>query len=175
MQLQRLVIAAAVAAGTLAARPALADAPQPLGDFKSWSAFASGAGDDKVCYVLSKPKLSEPSKVKRDAVYFLINDWPGRKAKSEPEIMPGYLFKDGSKVTAEVGPDKFEFFTKNEGTSGGAWIEQQSDESRLIEAMRRGAEIIVRGESKRGTKTQDTYSLAGLSDALDKAHGACGL
>ena len=41
--------------------------------------------------------------------------------------------------------------------------------------MRHGAELVVIGTSKRGTKTQDTYSLAGLSDALDKIHEACGL
>ena len=54
-------------------------------------------------------------------------------------------------------------------------MEQEADEKRLIEAMRRGAEIIVTGISKRGTMTRDTYSLAGLSEALDQVHQACGL
>src|SRR5580658_10849485 len=156
MNFKRLVIAAGIASSVLAALPAAADAPEKLGEFKAWTAYSSGAGDSKVCYALSKPKMSEPTKVKRDAVYFLINDWPGRKAKSEPEIVPGYEYKDKSTVMAEVGSNKFEFFTKNEGTSGGAWVEQQADETRLIEAMRHGAELVVIGTSKRGTKTQDT-------------------
>jgi hypothetical protein len=175
MQFQRFLLAAAIAGSALTILPAAADPAQPLGDFKSWSAFTSGTGDSKVCYVLSKPRMSEPAKTKRDAIYFLINDWPGRKAKAEPEIVPGYVYKDKSTVTAEVGPNRFEFFTKNEGTSGGAWIEKQDDETKLIDAMRHGAELVVIGTSKRGTKTQDTYSLAGLSDALDKIHEACGL
>lgn len=175
MNLQRLVIAAGLAFGVLAALPAAADAPEKLGDFKAWTAYSSGAGNSKVCYALSKPRMMEPTRVKRDAVYFLINDWPARKAKSEPEIVPGYEYKDKSTVTAEVGPNKFEFFTKNEGTAGGAWVEQQPDEERLVETMRKSAEIIVIGTSKRGTQTRDTYSLAGLSDALDKIHAACGL
>ena len=175
MNFQRFVIAAGVAAGVLAALPAAAEAPEKLGEFRAWTAYSSGAGDSKVCYALSKPKMSEPTKIKRDAVYFLINDWPGRKAKSEPEIVPGYEYKDKSMVTAEVGSSKFEFFTKNEGTAGGAWLEQQPDEERLVEAMRKSAEVIVIGTSKKGTQTRDTYSLAGLSDALDKVHGACGL
>ena len=174
MQFDRLFVAAALAGGVLVAWPAAADAPQPLGDFKSWSAFASGTGDSKVCYVLSKPKMSEPAKIKRDAIYFLINDWPGRKAKAEPEIVPGYEYKAGTMVTVDVGPDKVNFFTKNEGKTGGAWVEQQADESHLIDVMKKGAEVIVQGTSKRGTKTRDTYSLAGFSDALDKAHQACG-
>ena len=175
MNFHRIAIAVGIAGGVLAALPASADAPEKLGDFKSWSAYSSGAGDSKVCYVLAKPKLTEPTKVKRDAVYFLINDWPGRKAKAEPEVVPGYEYKDKSPVTVEVGSEKVEFFTKNEGAAGGAWIEQQADEARLVDAMRKSAEMIVIGTSKRGTQTRDTYSLSGLSDALDKVHGACGL
>ena len=173
MNFQRFVIAAGIAG--LAAFPAAADAPEKLGDFKAWTAYASGAGDSRVCYTLSKPRMMEPTKIKRDAVYFLINDWPGRKAKAEPEIVPGYEYKDKSTVTAEVGASKFEFFTKIDGKAGGAWVEQQPDEERLVEAMRKSAEIIVIGTSKRGTQTRDTYSLAGFSEALDKVHEACGL
>ena len=173
---KRFAFATLAAGGLLAAGlvPAAAEMAQKLGTFRNWSAYASGTGDSRVCYALSEPKMMEPAKVKRDRAYILINDWPERRAKSEPEIVPGYQYKDGSKVTAEVGSEKFEFFTKNDGAAGGAWIEQQSDETRLIEAMRRGAEIIITGISKRGTMTHDTYSLAGLSEALDKAHEACG-
>lgn len=176
MRFQQFAIAAVVAGGILAAGPvpAGAETPQKLGTFKNWSAYISGAGASRVCYALSKPKAKEPAKAKRDGVYFLINDWPGRKVKSEPEIVPGYQYRDKSTVTAEVGPGSFEFFTKNDGGAGAAWVEQQSDEARLVEAMRRGAEIVVTGISKRGTTTRDTYSLAGLSDALDKVHKACG-
>ena len=35
--------------------------------------------------------------------------------------------------------------------------------------------MIVTGTSQRGTLTQDTYSLAGISDALDKIHSTCGM
>jgi hypothetical protein len=175
MYFKRLVIAAGLTSGVLAALPAAADAPEKLGEFKAWTAYSSGTGDSKVCDALSKPRMSEPTKIKRDAIYFLINDWPSRKAKSEPEIVPGYEYKDKSTAIAEVGANKFEFFTKNEGTAGGAWLEQQPDEDRLVEAMRKNAEIMVIGTSKRGTQTRDTYSLAGLSDALDKVHAACGL
>jgi len=164
-----------LASAVLALPAVAAETPEKLGEFKAWTAYSSGAGDSKVCYALSKPRMSEPTKVRRDAVYFLINDWPARKAKSEPEIVPGYEYKDKSTVLAEVGSAKFEFFTKNEGTAGGAWLEQQPDEERLVEAMRKSAEIMVIGTSKKGTQTRDTYSLAGLSDALDKVHAACGL
>lgn len=175
MRFHRIIGVAISIAGVAATLPAGAESPEKLGTFKNWSAYTSGSGDAKVCYALSTPTMMEPTRLKRDPAYFLINDWPGRKAKSEPEVVPGYLYKEGSKVTAEVGSDKFEFFTKNDNGAGDAWVQQEDDEKRLIEAMRRGAEVIVTGISRRGTLTRDTYSLAGLSDALDKAHEACGL
>ncbi|HEX3808321.1 MAG TPA: hypothetical protein VH000_04740 [Rhizomicrobium sp.] len=160
---------------TLAAAPASADAPQLLGTFKDWAAYTNGTGSSKVCYALSAPKTTLPAKAKRDPIYFLISNWPGRNAKAEPEIVPGYQYKEGSSVSAAIGADRFTFFTKNDGGQGGAWIQNTADEQRLISTMRNGQEVIVTGTSKRGTLTTDTYSLGGISDALDKASSACGM
>lgn len=173
----RIALAAAGAALALSFGVAAADTPTLLNVSKNWSAFTSGSGSSKICYALSKPTATDPKKVKRDPIYFIITDWPGRspKAKSEPEAVPGYQYKDGSTVTAQVGSDKFELFTKNEDGAGAAWVLKRAEEVRLVDAMRRGQELIVTGTSKRGTQTRDTYSLAGLSDALDKIHAACGM
>lgn len=159
------------------AAPGLARAAQPeiLGSFRNWTAYTTQAGDSKVCYALAKPVSSEPRKARRDAIFFLINDWPGRKARGEPEIVPGYQYKDGSDVAVQIGPDKFTLFTKNEGGAGGAWVEAQADEERLVSAMKAGSEAVVSGTSKRGTVTRDSYSLAGFGDALAKADQACGM
>ncbi len=171
------ILLIASAAFALGAGSALADDnPALLGKFTDWSAYTSKADSfGKVCYVLSQPKTSDPRDVKRDPVYFLISDWPGRKTKAEPEVVPGYPYKDGSKVTVQVGSDKFELFTKNDGDSGAAWVQDTSDEQRLVDAMRRGAQAIVTGTSTRGTLTKDVYSLSGISAALDKIHKTCGM
>ena len=172
-------VAFAMALSTAALVPSLACAvaaqPALLGSFKNWSAYETGSGDAKVCYALSRPTQSEPAKIKRDPPFFLLNDWPARHAKAEPEIVPGFQYKDGSSVTAQLGADTVSFFTKNDGGAGGAWVEGQSDEERLVNAMKTASEAVVTGTSKRGTAVRDTYSLAGFADALDKAHQACGL
>ncbi len=172
----RFMIAAAFAASALVASfaPAAADAPTLLGVSQSWSAYQTGSGMSKVCYALSKPKSVDPRKATRDPIFFLISDWPMRRAKAEPEIVPGYQYKVGSKVTAQVGSDKFEFFTKNEDGAGSAWVKDNTDEARLIDAMKRGSQVIVTGISQRGTMTRDTYTLDGISTMLDKIHTACG-
>ncbi len=168
-----LIAAAALLAG--AAVASADDNPASLGIFKDWSAYTTGTSSGKVCYALAQPKSSDPRNAKRDPIYFLISDWPGRKAKAEPEVVPGYSYKDDSKVTVQVGSDKFELFTKNDGGSGAAWVQQTADEVRLVAAMRRGQQAIVTGTSSRGTLTKDIYSLSGISDALDKIHSTCGM
>jgi hypothetical protein len=39
--------------------------------------------------------------------------------------------------------------------------------------MRKGSEVTVRGESGRGTKTTDRFSLKGVAQALDRAAQEC--
>ena len=165
----------AMAALLTGAAPALADAPTLLGAFKEWSAYTTGSGKSKVCYALSQPKSSDPKKAARDPIYFLISDWPGRNAKAEPEVVPGYEYKEGSLVNVRIGSDKFELFTKNDGDTGGAWVQDVGTVGRLIDSMKRGSQLIVTGTSERGTLTKDTYSLAGISAALDKIHSSCGM
>jgi hypothetical protein len=155
--------------------PAAAGTATVLGVSKNWTAYTSGSGPDKVCYAMSQPKSSLPKKAKRDPIGFLINDWPSKKTRGEPEIVPGYKFKDGSAVSIEIGSDKFTLSTSNDGGTGSAWVKGSNDESRLIESMQRGVQAVVTGTSVRGTTTHDTYLLDGLADALTKIHTACSL
>ncbi len=156
------------------ATTATADTATLLGSSKSWKAFSAGTGGNKVCYALAQPSSSEPRKVHRDPIGFLINDWPDKKAKAQPEIVPGYKYKDGSQVTVQIGSDKFTFYTSNDGDAGSAWM-KTSEEGRFIDALQRGSEAVVTGVSARGTMTHDTYSLGGISDALTKVHNACAM
>jgi hypothetical protein len=156
---------------------AMADsAPTLLGAFKDWSAFQSNTnGDGKTCYIMAQPHSSVPAKAKRDPIYFLISDWPRRKAKGEMQIIPGYKFKDGSPVTAQAGGTKVELFARDNGGTGSAWVKDPADEARLADIMRRSPQVVVTGVSQRGTTTHDTYSLDGIGQALDRIHAACGM
>ena len=174
-RLPRVAFALAASAATIMAASA---APVPnnatlLGVAKNWSAYQATTGGDKVCYALSKPKSTEPKKAVRDPIYILISDWPGRKVQGELEIVPGYAYKDGEPVMAQVGSVKTEFFTRNDGNSGSAWVKDPGDEAALLAAMHKGSTLTVTGVSAHGTHTKDTYSLSGISAMLDKVHDAC--
>ena len=73
-----------------------------------------------------------------------------------------------------IGDSSFNLITNNDDANvGGAWIEDQSQEAQLIQAMRAGVDMTVKSVSTRGTRVTDTYSLRGVSAALDKINGEC--
>jgi invasion protein IalB len=84
-------------------------------------------------------------------------------------VIIGYSFRQSSDAAAEVGTTKFAMYTQNDG----AWIKNVAEEARLIEAMRKGAELTIRGTSSRGTQSTDVYSLKGLTQAMDRADQEC--
>ena len=44
----------------------------------------------------------------------------------------------------------------------GLWIKNAAEEERMVEAMRKSADAVVKGVSAKGTETTDTFSLKGL-------------
>jgi len=153
--------------------PAAADTANLLGVFKNWTAYSTGTGDAMTCYAISKPRAVEPKRAKRDPIFLMVSDWPARKAKGEPEIVPGYAYKLGRPVAMDVNGKRFDFFSRNDGKAGSAWIQNLGDMPAFLDAMTQGVSAVAIGYSARGTKTVDTYSLAGFTDALAKIHAAC--
>lgn len=169
------LLSSLVAAGLLAAAPAFADSANLLGAFKNWMAYSTGSGSNMTCYAMSKPRATRPAKAKRGDIYLMVSDWPGRKVKAEPEIVPGYEYKAGQPVYLEIGRDKFEFFSKNDGKAGSAWLRNLADGPKLLSALSSGISAVALGTSARNTKTVDTYSLAGFDDAMAKVHAVCNM
>jgi len=143
--------------------------PQVLGSFNDWDTYKLDADGDTMCYAVSQPKDMAPKNVKRGDVFFIITNWSKRKVKGEPSIITGYPYREASRASAQIGGQKFEFFTQGDG----AWVRDPKDEKRIVSSMRRGNSMIVKGTSARGTLTTDRYSLSGISAALDKINQAC--
>jgi hypothetical protein len=166
----------AMAALSMAVSPAAAvESATLLGVFDSWSAYSAGDGAAKTCYILSKPRAVQPRGARRGPIYLMVSDWPARKAKAEPQIVYGYPTKEGDSASLGIGGDKFTFFMRNVQEDGSGWLQSLADNPKLIDDMRGGVTAVAKGLSKRGTHTTDTYSLAGFSAALDKAHSACAM
>src|SRR5687767_4201860 len=145
--------------------------PALLGQFGDWGAYKASPGGKTVCFALSKPTsaVTEPSGRNRDASYLFVSTRPAEKVKNEFSAIVGYPQKPGAEATAAIGSTTFSMYTQGDG----AWVKNAAEEGQLVDAMRRGADLVVKSESARGTRTTDTYSLKGLGQALDKVAEEC--
>lgn len=161
-----LVAAAALAVGSVGAA---AQSPKLLGQDKDWGAYTAEVDGGTTCYVLSRPKDQSPKNVRRDPVYFFVTARPKDNIRNQVSVITGYPYKTNSRATIEIGSDKFTLFTRDDK----AWIEDVSEQDKLVAAMKAGSTMIVRGTSQRGTDTTDRYSLLGVSASLDRMAAAC--
>lgn len=164
------LLIAAAASPAFAQKPG-GDQPTLLGQFGDWGAYKATQGGKTVCFALSKPTsaVTEPAGRNRDASYLFVSTRPSEKVKNEFSAIVGYPQKPGADASAAVGSSNFAMYTQNDG----AWVKNAAEETQLIEAMRKGADLVVKSESTRGTKTTDTYSLKGVAQALDKVSEEC--
>ena len=161
--------ALAAALTTALAAPAFAAEPQLVAEFRDWLLYTYQSGGGKVCYIVSEPKESDPKGVRRDKIYFLVQDRPADKVRSEVTTIIGYNFKQGSTVTVTVDSQSFELFAKADG----AWADSSAKDQQIVAAMKKGSTMTVVGTSWRGTRTTDRYSLSGVTAAIDKMGEQC--
>jgi len=166
-----------------AEKPAAKPAPSPaaaaaggaeptlIGQFGTWGAYTASPNGKKVCFALAKPSSSKtnPSNRPRDPAYAFISSRPAEKVVNEVSIMIGYTLKPGSESTVQVGGGTYAMYTQGDGL----WIKNAAEEERMVEAMRKSAEVTVKGVSAKGTETTDTFSLKGLAQALDRLGPDC--
>ncbi|MFZ1097372.1 MAG: invasion associated locus B family protein, partial [Xanthobacteraceae bacterium] len=165
--------AAAKPAATAPAATGAASDTQPtlLGQYADWGAYTASPAGNKICFALAKPKSSktEPVGRSRDPSYMFVSSRPAESVKNEVSVVVGYPFKTSSDATAEIGNAKFAMYTQNDG----AWIKNINEEARMVDTMRKGGDLTVKGTSGRGTQSTDQYSLKGLAQALDKIQQEC--
>ena len=145
-----------------------------LGQYGDWGAYAATPGGHKVCFALSKPVSSQDNPPNRrtaaNVVYLFVSSRPEEKVSNEVSILvTGYAFKPNSEANVTVAGAGFAMYTQNDG----AWVKNAAEEAKLIEALRKGSDVVIKATTSRGTQTTDTFSLKGISQALDRAAQEC--
>jgi hypothetical protein len=145
--------------------------PTLIGQFGTWGAYAATPNGKKVCFALAKPSSSKtnPPNRPRDPAYAFVSTRPAEKVTNEVSVMIGYALKPGSESTLEVGGASYAMYTQGDGL----WIKNAAEEERMVDAMRKSADVVVKGVSAKGTETTDTFSLKGLAQALDRLAQDC--
>ncbi|MBI3710648.1 MAG: hypothetical protein HY246_23635 [Proteobacteria bacterium] len=157
----------------LPAKPAASAEPKSLGTFDAWIAIEVPEAGGKVCYTLSRPEKSEPAGLKRGDALLTVSHRPAANRRDEASFQSGYPYKPDVPVAVEVDGKKFAFFTKPAVQAELAWANDGAVDKALVEAMRSGRRLLVKGTSARNTATTDTISLAGFTKAYSEISKAC--
>ena len=164
----RIATLAAILAFTMAGT-AMAQEATRLSKERDWEVYSYTGASGKVCYALSEPIKMLPTSVKHGKIYFFVSTRPAQSVKNEPSLTVEYNFKPDSDVNVDIDGKKFSMFTRDRG----AWVENAAEEVRLVNAMKAGRSMTVKAVSKRGTNTSYTYSLSGITAALNAVGKAC--
>ena len=149
--------------------PVAAQSVKLASKFNDWSVFVEDGAAKTICFVTSQPADVEPKGAKRGPIYLYVSAWPKDGVKAEISVKLGFPIKKASDVTVSIGTSAFKLFPKDER----AFIADPTEELKLLEAMKKGTKLTVAATSERGTAITDTYSLAGISQALQALATNC--
>lgn len=143
--------------------------PQAVATYQDWSVFVRDASGGKICFAATEAKDKSPKSANHGDIFFLVASWNSGAATEQPSLMTGYAISQSPEPVLRIGSDKWEMYaSENE-----AFIEADSEEQRLVRAMRRGADMRVSAVSQRGTATSYVISLRGLTAALERVSSEC--
>ncbi len=152
----------------LPAAAAAQSTPTQIGSHRAWDAYTYTENGEKICYMVSKPTRSRPAKARRGDIYFMVTHRPAESVRDEVSIYIGYPYKQDAPADVRIGGQSYLLVTEGEN----AWAKDAKADARLVKMMIRGSVMEVRGQSARGTKTTDRFSLLGFTAAhrlIDKA------
>ena len=134
------------ALGVLAAItiPCAAAEPTAIGRFNDWSVFTDTAGGETVCYAATTATDKAPRSADHGEVWYYVT------AKASIGRSSWTLFSVGQEAFAD-----------------------DSDDRRIVDALKKGSELRVEAVSARNTQVAYHFSLKGSAAAIDKAAAIC--
>jgi len=125
--------------------------------------------DNDWCYIGSLPIKSDlPETKKRGENYILVYKIIGSD-QNIVQVEAGYQYNLDKDIIVKIDNTAFEFYS-TEDSSETAWTD---NDEKVIYAMKKGLELVLIGQSNRGTMTKDTYTLKGFTSALNKLNEDC--
>ena len=164
-------------AAVAAAATAHAQEPERIGAFGSWTAYNYESQEGAICAISSEPERSAPEMIGRKGVYFIVTLRPGSPSRYEIAVRLGYQLAKGVKQgEITIGDKKYALYGAGEAsgeTSRWVWPINPEDEPKILQSMRRGLTLTVSATPREGQKTQDRYSLKGVTAALISLEKTC--
>ncbi|MDE3177780.1 MAG: hypothetical protein KGM15_16890 [Pseudomonadota bacterium] len=160
--------------------------PALIGTYGDWKVYHAATGKARICYISAEPKSREPAAAKGEKAYAFISERPAERVRNEVSFVMGFKLataddlkeaKKGKKPkkrqdespTATIGEASFDLTP----VDSALWVKNAAEEGKVIDEMRKGANLVITATAKNGRNTTDTYSLAGFSQAVEKALKDC--
>ena len=153
----------------LGALPAAAQTTRALSKSGGWTLYQHQEGTTRICFLSTAPTSSLPKGTDRSGAQLFIAHWPRDGVKGEVSVKLGYVARKGTPVTVTIGRDVFQLFTAGDR----AFIQDATAELKLVEALKKGSTVTVQATAENGASTSDTYSLQGLTQALQALAAGC--
>lgn len=139
-----------------------------------WSVFVEN-NPEKTCWIVSKPiktlntRGGQVVSARRSDILLWVHYRPSDSVMGVVSFTGGYPFDPNRVIKLKVRNKAFELYADGEY----AWPASTKEDPVIRDALKRGATAVVTAYSRRGTKTQDTFSLKGFTAALSEAEKRC--
>jgi invasion protein IalB len=132
-----------------------------------WRTFTMAGQGGTVCYIASQPTAESGNFKKRGTPFVMVTH--RNSTTDEVSVSSGYPYKETSEVPLIIDGKTTALFTKQDR----AWAKDAATDSALVASMKRGTRMSVKGESRVGSTSQDSYSLSGFTAAYNKMKELC--
>jgi Invasion associated locus B (IalB) protein len=134
---------------------------------RDWRVFSTMQGGAKMCYIASMPVEESGSYRSRGKPFMIVTH---RSATlDEVSVSSGYPYREGKDVSVTIGKHTHPLFAQGER----AWAKDSKTDMLMVDRMKEGSRLSVKGTSKLGTYSIDTYSLSGFSAAYSSMKSLC--
>ena len=118
------------------------------------------------CFIGSAPVETDLPESKQRGITYILVYRINKSKDAIVQIAAGYPYKKDQNVDVIIDNVQFDFYSDDDA----AWF---NDDNKVIFAMKKGIKLTVKGESSRGTKTTDIYTLKGFTAAYNKLTKDC--
>lgn len=134
---------------------------------RDWRVFTHKVNGDTICYMASTPVKKTGNYNNRSDPFLLVTH---RSAKlDEVSVSSGYPYKSNKDVTLTIGKHNHQLFVQDER----AWAKDSKTDMLIVDRMKAGSKLSVKGNSKLNTYSIDTYSLNGFTAAYAQMKKIC--
>ncbi len=124
---------------------------------------------DEYCYIGSLPTKTDLAPEKNRGDHYILVYKNIGNTETIVQLEAGYDYKIGPEIIVKIDNGSYPFYT-TEDLPSAAWT---NEDNKVIFAMKKGLELLVTGESSRGTVTNDFYTLKGFTASYNKLVEDC--